>query len=154
MLADGGYGDWKYSRTNLVAKMDHLKRLVPMIMERHHLDGVVLHGSSGVWLGAALVLEKVLPSHAGLFLVRKPGEQSHGNIVEGDGDTEATKLLMLDDFVSSGETIRRVQQLIVDNKPRPAYVFAVLEHDRIFSSKDYTKHSYTMQHSEGEFLVY
>jgi orotate phosphoribosyltransferase len=153
MLAYSGYGDWKYERYKLNRKIEQMKRLVPMLMARHHCDGVVLHGSSGVWMGAALVMNSVLPEGTGLFLVRKPGEQSHGDIVEGDGKTECTKLLMIDDFVSTGASVARVQDLIIDNKVRPAYIEAVLQHDRMSLSRDYTT-GQPHKHNAGQYMIY
>lgn len=153
MLAYSGYGDWKYKRDALNNKITLMKHLVPMLMERHHCDGVVLHGSSGVWLGAALVMHSVLPEGTGLFLVRKPGELSHGEIVEGDGETECTKLLMIDDFVSTGASVTRVQDLIMDNKVRPAYIEAVLQHDRMGFSKSYATGS-PHKHNAGHYMIY
>lgn len=132
MIAASGYGDWKYSKNRLERTLDLLKVAVPQIMVREKCDGIVLHGSSGVWLGSALVLNDVVPSGCGLFLVRKPGEQSHGEIVEGDGENECSRLLMIDDFVSTGDSVRRVQSLIEENKVRPATIVAVLQHDRLY----------------------
>lgn len=138
MIAGSGYGSWKYSKNCLERKIAVIKAAVPQIMAREKCDGIVLHGSSGVWLGAALVLRRVVPSGCGLFLVRKPEERSHGEIVEGDGKSACTRLLMIDDFVSTGDSVRRVQSLIEENKVRPATIVAVLQHDRI-DDRDYSR---------------
>ena len=148
MLANGGYGDWKYSAVQLEKKLQQLKQYVPMLMQRHDLDGIVVHGSSGVWLGAAIVMAG-LTRDCGLFLVRKPGEMSHGDIVEGDGESECMRLLMLDDFVSSGDSVKRVQALINDNKVRPASVVAVYCHERCYDFKNYEQ---PLSNREGVFI--
>jgi len=156
MIAGGGYGDWKYSKLTLQHKMEQLTRLVPMIMDRHDLDGVVLHGSSGVWLGAALVMAGAIPEGCGLFLVRKRGEQSHGELVEGDGENNCSRLLMIDDFVSSGASVVRVQHTIEETKVRPATVVAVLQHQRISSNRSYNEPTNVMrlEYNHMNVLIY
>lgn len=72
-------------------------------------DAVVLHGKSGLSIGFATAMLMDLP----IVVVRKDGENSHGSDIEASSAFEVRKdrpfrWLLLDDFVASGATLRRV----------------------------------------------
>ena len=80
------------------------------IMEKHGIHTVVVHGNSGVSMGFAAMMY----AHANfpatewfdLVLVRKDNDNSHGDAIEGT--SELGDFIILDDFVASGNTIRRI----------------------------------------------
>lgn len=68
------------------------------------VDTFVVHGNSGVPAGfAALMLEDF-----NLVLVRKDNDASHGAPIEGPDCHEFDKYMVIDDFVCTGGTIRRI----------------------------------------------
>jgi adenine/guanine phosphoribosyltransferase-like PRPP-binding protein len=83
---------------------------------------LIVSGTSGVWLGAVLTLRQDLP----VVIVRKPGEDSHGGVVEGD--CYASNGVIVDDFVSSGATVDRIADAL-DRHGRIS-VAGVIEHNR------------------------
>ena len=108
---DSGYSPYKYNPAKL-------QKLVPAIVARLRsmqqykwFDCIALSGSSGTWLGGMLVC--ALEQHnIGVILVRKPGENSHGAIVESNNNYK--ECVFVDDFVSSGATYKRVQEALAE----------------------------------------
>lgn len=85
-------------------------------------DAVAFSGSSGAALAFHLAIAHKIP----IIYVRKEDEQSHGYPVECNfGNTtqhHIKKYLIVDDFVGSGNTIRRIVRAISNiTKERGAY---------------------------------
>lgn len=78
------------------------------------------HHDCGIWLAGHL-LEFGVP----VVLVRKPGETPHGHEVEGPSSTNIGRVLIVDDFVASGNTIRRMAGTLT---MADIHVVGVLEH--------------------------
>ena len=71
---------------------------------------VVVHGNSGVSCGfAALVLSDF---DFNIVLLRKDNDNSHGAPIEGPDGHHLGRYLILDDFVSSGQTMNRIRRKI------------------------------------------
>ena len=71
---------------------------------------VVVHGNSGVSCGfAALMLSK---TDFNLVLLRKDNDNSHGAPIEGPEGHRLKRYLILDDFLSSGNTLNRIRDKI------------------------------------------
>lgn len=122
----GCYGHWKYTRSSLKAVVGATVKAVHELLKDPQVpvfDGVCLSGTSGTWLGAALQLHQDWPEHLPVVLVRKAKESSHGSRVEGVASV--SRLLLIDDFVSSGETALRVRDTLKDYS---IGLVAVLEH--------------------------
>ena len=109
-----------YERPKLRRIVRRLKAAMPDILEYTGADSVVVSGKSGISVGFALLL--TMDMH--LVTVRKPGEDSHGAMIEGTDAKELKKYVILDDFVSSGATVERIIASIngrasgrSDNKP-------------------------------------
>lgn len=102
-----GYSNWKYNRGLLRAKLGMLLPTIQIAALETDAQCLIVSGSSGVWLGAMLTMEQDPP----VVLVRKDGENSHGSTVEGD--TDAKRGLVVDDFISTGATINRIAQALV-----------------------------------------
>lgn len=75
-----------------------LRALAPI---KNDFNGIVVTGLSGITIGSivAYFMDKTLT------IIRKPHEECHGNTVEGP---IPRKYIILDDFISSGDTIIRI----------------------------------------------
>lgn len=69
-------------------------------------EAIAFRGMSGA------LVAPMLAHHMkkGLLVVRKPSEQSHGAKVEGMIDAE--RYIIVDDFISSGKTVKEIQETI------------------------------------------
>ncbi len=82
-------------------------------------DTIVVQGTSGVSIGFAALMLHDFP----LVMVRKPDENSHGSPVEGPRGHKVKRYIILDDFVDTGDTVRRIAaklNLLADNGERTA----------------------------------
>lgn len=89
-------------------------------MHEHHgfaasgVDVIVTRGSSGLLVGSRVAEMSKGKLH--LIHVRKEGENSHGRQVEGArhmlSAIDNPRYLIVDDFVSSGETVREIVKAI------------------------------------------
>lgn len=87
---------------------------IQLRMRETGADTVVVQGTSGVSVGFAALMLHDFP----LVMVRKPDENSHGSPVEGPQYHKVKRYIILDDFVDSGETVRRIAaklNLLADN---------------------------------------
>ena len=71
---------------------------------------VVVHGNSGVSCGFAALLLSDLDFN--IVLLRKDNDNSHGAPIEGPDGHHLGRYLILDDFVSSGNTMNRIRDKI------------------------------------------
>lgn len=100
-LTDGGYSEVQFNTALLRARAHEVAALLPEVMRRLGADAVAVTGKSGLSLAFATLMLIDFP----LIVVRKRGENSHGNPIEGTPGVDVRKYLILDDFVSSGGTI-------------------------------------------------
>lgn len=104
-IQDPGYGNG-YSAEGVRRTAALLARDIPVMLANYDATHIVVTGKSGVSAAyAALMLVDFK-----LCVVRKPGESSHGMGIEGEG--EVGRYILLDDFVSSGATVRRVREAL------------------------------------------
>lgn len=77
-------------------------------------DTIAVQGHSGMLIGPALAMAL----NKKLMIIRKPNESSHSSYnIEGWGQNQ--KILLVDDFISSGATMRRMIKSINDNCDSP-----------------------------------
>lgn len=107
-LNDGGYSSGQYTPTRLREMAANIAERLPTIMEETGANAVVVSGKSGVSLAFATSILIDFP----IVVVRKRGENSHGNMIEGETGRIMTRYLILDDFISSGDTVGRIVTLI------------------------------------------
>ena len=81
---------------------------IPRMMAETNADAIVVSGNSGISIGHAALMLIEFP----LVLVRKHKDNSHGSAVEGPLNHELRKFLILDDFVSSGATVRNICDML------------------------------------------
>lgn len=109
-FTDAGYSDTHFNTAKLRSKAKALALVLPGLMERNEVDAVVVTGKSGMSLAFATLMLIDFP----LVVVRKRGENSHGNNIEGTGTINVRRYIVLDDFISSGATVRTIVQDIND----------------------------------------
>lgn len=105
---DGGYSANQFNTTLLRKTAKRIAAHLPKRMEATGAQAVAVTGKSGISLAFATLMLIDFP----IIVVRKRGENSHGNPVEGTPDVDVGKYLILDDFVSSGQTVRNIVELI------------------------------------------
>ncbi len=90
---DGGFSD----RAVVLSTLEGV-----LVQHRAAFDGLICTGVSGMLFAPSLADRLCCP----LAVVRKPGESTHSYTkVEG---YRVPRVIMVDDFVSSGDTVRRV----------------------------------------------
>jgi len=106
-----GYQAWKYDRDEVEVRyqrvLDGLKRVTEAGIK---YDAIAVHGTSGTWLAAALVM-----GGYNVVMIRKDGERSHGDCVEGSytGEQQITDLVFIDDLIVTGNTITTAQDILI-----------------------------------------
>lgn len=107
-----GYQSWKYDPYKIKERLDKVKRRLTRAKEMgFEFDGLVVKGTSGIWLAAHLILDGYY-----VIMVRKEGEDTHGERIEGPyTEKQLNRLIFLDDLVSSGNTLRSTQRLLQKN---------------------------------------
>ena len=115
----GGYGDWKFQQDRIRAKVGDLIPVLHDLMMEYRCDAIAVTGQSGIVMAGALQFAADFP----IVTVRKQNEHSHGTRLEGPSGLRIRRVLLLDDFVASGNTVRNVQEAMPD-----ADVVCVLEH--------------------------
>lgn len=118
-----GYQAWKFKKEDVLKVHRRIDRAFNKLRDRGvSYDAVVLSGTSGTWLGALLVM-----AGHNVILVRKPGECSHGEQIEGICiPEEIRKVVIIDDFICSGDTLRRIKEGLEMKDPNIEIVGVVL----------------------------
>lgn len=86
--------------------MDRARRVLPNVS----FDAIAFTGVSGALLAPPIARE----CGAGLILVRKAQDNSHAGIAL-EGALDAETYIIVDDFVSSGDTVRNIIESITKN---------------------------------------
>ena len=73
-------------------------------------DAIAFTGSSGAAMAFPLMAELKIP----IIYVRKPRESSHGGKIEYTSDVTINRYLIVDDFIDSGSTVKRVHKKIAE----------------------------------------
>lgn len=103
-FSGGGYNDMLFDVTRLRPKAKQVALALPKLMHEVGADFVVVTGKSGIAMAYATLMLIDFP----LVVIRKEGETSHGNKVEGSPADGLTKYIILDDFVSTGGTVNTI----------------------------------------------
>lgn len=103
MRVNSSYGECHFNKVRMLDAIQKLATHLPAFMEKYDFDTVAVTGKSGTAFAFALQL---FVSGLQVVAIRK-GESTHGDMVEGAGNT-FTRYAVLDDFVSSGDTVRRI----------------------------------------------
>lgn len=96
------------------------RKQIRKFQKKYPFDTLVFTGVSGMSLGFILSRDLGIP----VLLIRKSGERSHANgIIEGY--CTGKSYLIVDDFVDTGSTIRRIVRRMnkIDGGPKCAGIF-------------------------------
>lgn len=104
MRVHSHYSGSLFDRARLTERRDDLASELGVIMRQTDADCLFVTGKSGIAMAFTLLAEYSVP----IITVRKPDERSHGVVFEGPTNFEPKRYLILDDFVSSGDTVERV----------------------------------------------
>lgn len=102
------YSTAMYDHSALQNVVQDLVLAIPHYLEVLNADTIVVQGKSGMSMAFATLATIDFP----LMVVRKKGENSHGSTIEGTSEHIAKRILVLDDFVSSGSTIRMIDRQV------------------------------------------
>ncbi len=105
-----GYGWAGMTPEDYNAKIQSAYNRFEELHAKYKFDAIAFTGSSGAAVAFPLAMLFKIP----LIYVRKDGETSHGSPVECNARCHIKKYLIVDDFVSSGETVRRIVMKIRD----------------------------------------
>lgn len=99
--------DYVCSHVEKVLERDKVAKIVPVavqLLKRFEFDAIAFRGMSGCLLAAPLAYL----TGKTLIMVRKP-EQSHTSLIV-EGDKAAKTYVIVDDFISSGQTVKIIVQ--------------------------------------------
>lgn len=109
-VTDGGYSHVQFNNETLRNTAQRIACLIPTLLQNTGADAVVVTGKSGISLAFATLMLADFP----IVVVRKRGENSHGNNIEGTQNVRIKKYIVLDDFVSTGSTVRTISREMYD----------------------------------------
>ena len=108
-----GYNHW-YNPERVFEMASSTASKIVDLLDEYNASTVVVHGNSGVSMGMAAMMYAAqhFPKYLqfDLALVRKDNDNSHGDAIEGTGYLK--DFIILDDFVASGNTVRRIMNKI------------------------------------------
>jgi adenine/guanine phosphoribosyltransferase-like PRPP-binding protein len=113
-LDSGGYSRKQYDPVLLRDTARNVAQRLPGLMQETGATCVAVTGKSGM----ALAFATLMLIDFNLVVVRKRGENAHGSPVEGRDGVHLHKYLILDDFVSSGRTVREIVALLTERALR------------------------------------
>lgn len=136
-ISDGGYSEYQFDRAQLLGRVADLSLAIPELLARTGASHIAVTGKSGISMAFAALAR--VPFH--LIVVRKDGEQTHGNRIEGAPGVPITGILILDDFVSSGATLLALYESVrtlceMQDEPVPRFLGCVL-HAMDYGSSPY-----------------
>lgn len=104
-----GYGGWKFDRKQIKSRAEGLMPVLERMLRELDAQAIVVRGTSGTYMAAALQVMSDLP----LVMLRKRGEDSHGQELEGR-DVCFHRYIILDDLIGGGSTVRCMQADLKD----------------------------------------
>lgn len=133
MIGDAGYNHM-YDPAKVRNYAKHTLARLKELREKLGDFDVVVHGNSGVSIGFAALALSDFDSAFNLFLLRKDNDNSHGAPFEGPAHRDMARYIILDDFVSTGNTVRRIvsklEELASLRCRGPAECVGVLQYTR------------------------
>lgn len=110
-VTDGGYSGQMYNNRELRQFASKIALVLPGIMRQANADAIIVQGKSGIALAFATLMLIDFP----IIVVRKRNESTHGSPIEGTEGVDVQRYLILDDFISSGNTVRRIVEQLREN---------------------------------------
>lgn len=109
-----GYGWAGMHPSDLAAKIKKAVEYFGVLKSKMKIDAIAYTGSSGAAIAFPLAIAHEIP----IIYVRKEGERSHGTEIECNYTEEIETYIVVDDFIATGNTIRRVMSKIKDRAKR------------------------------------
>lgn len=134
-VSSGGYTAHMYNHAKLKRNAERLAKLIPHAMERTGAQCIAVTGKSGQALAFATLMLIDFP----LVVVRKENESSHGSDVEGDTRKTVNKYLILDDFIESGNTCKRIEDKLRAWAMGQIECVGVIEYDSNYNAFEYNR---------------
>lgn len=103
-----GYGWAGMHPTDLTAKIKKAVDYFGVLRSKIKIDAIAYTGSSGAALAFPLAIAHDVP----VIYIRKDGERSHGTEVECNCTQEIENYIIVDDFIATGSTVRRIMTKI------------------------------------------
>jgi orotate phosphoribosyltransferase-like protein len=139
-FSEYGYGTWKFNADAIQKRLDRVLDAIYEIRQSGiRFDALCVTGTSGTWLAPLLIMKGY-----NVVLIRKDEERSHGQKWEGAGNTEVSRLVLVDDLIRSGNTVRRVIESLKEEyvlrstyssqPPAEGKLVAIILHDQMESS--------------------
>jgi adenine/guanine phosphoribosyltransferase-like PRPP-binding protein len=110
-IISSSYGWTSFPPSTFAARMDNASKDIKKLHKKLKFDSLAFTGSSGAAL--AFIISARL--HIPIIYVRKVREKSNGNKIESNAHAEIKSYLIVDDFISSGATVRRIHREITDH---------------------------------------
>lgn len=108
-LNNSGYGWAGYrpatTAKNLIMATERFEEIRKLV----DFDSIAFTGSSGCAIAFPLLIKN---KNLGMLYIRKAGESSHGSAIEYTAKNPVEKYIIVDDFVDSGATVRRIVRKI------------------------------------------
>jgi hypothetical protein len=99
-----GYGDWKFNMDVFRARVQRVREDLRYVVQKHNADSIAVRGTSGICMAFALQMFITLP----ILMLRKKGEQSHGELIEGRDGHNYQRYVIVDDMICTGATVRGI----------------------------------------------
>ena len=109
MILSSGYATG-YAAAEVRKRAQWAANAIDKMMAKTGATSVVVHGNSGVSCGFAALMLSDLDFN--IVLLRKDNDNSHGSPIEGPHNHRLERYLILDDFISSGNTMNRIRDKI------------------------------------------
>jgi orotate phosphoribosyltransferase-like protein len=120
---DWGYSTWKFDALTIRDRLSNVRIAIDRLQKSGiKFDAFAVHGTSGTWLAPLLIMEGYA-----VVMIRKKGEQAHGSRIEGPSGIDIKRLVIIDDFICTGRTIRRIIETA--HQQGPMSVVAIILHD-------------------------
>lgn len=102
-IGGNGYNSAMYEPRRFNSLVSALVAIMPAMLKAYGASHIAVQGKSGIAVAFAVAAQVDI----GIIVVRKEGENSHGNKVESNGKV-IKGYMFFDDFISTGATKRRV----------------------------------------------
>lgn len=123
-LSDAGYCRGQYDPSTLRQYAADTAWACHEVMRRLNVDTIAVTGKSGM----SVVFAAQMLDPFNFMVVRKETDQSHGCRFEGRNGHIVQRYAILDDFVSSGQTVRNMWEAISENSG--AQCAAIIEYTK------------------------
>jgi len=98
------YGWTNLTPADLTKRLKKVVKKLAQIRKETNFDAIAFQGSSG----AAVAYVAGIALQVPVIYVRKPKETCHGSNVESNANKQIKSYVIVDDFICSGETIKRI----------------------------------------------